>query len=70
MEPMLPSLRGLPSKVCACGAQTHALTLDIYAQAREYVAEKNDHIEMWGLKWGNQETLQPSPNIRLHIFKV
>lgn len=34
------NLRGLPSEVCAGGAQTHTLTLDIYGQAREYVAEK------------------------------
>lgn len=55
-NPCCPCSHGITQQsVCAWGEQTHTLTSDTYAHAREYVAEKNDHLKMWVLKWATKK---------------
>lgn len=51
-------------RACVC-THTH---IRCVCPCKGICGSRNDHSEMWGLEWG-QETLSPSPNIRLHFLK-
>lgn len=66
-----PVPRGLPSVVvCVCMWSTDMHTHTRYiCPGKGWCGRRNDHLGMWGLKWGDQEVLLPAFNVRLHFLK-